>query len=88
MPGSKKDKMETDSNLKTSGRFFSSFCPYASDEIVKNDLASFFFQNSFDFVSLVAENNFCLGKVLRHKLSKFVTKNEENSHDTAPSIYV
>ena len=49
---------ELDSSWKTSGRLFQVFC-FVSDKIGKKlILASFLFQNSFDFVSLVVWKQF------------------------------
>ena len=46
-------RVKMESNLKTSGRFFQVFALLSEIKLVKTDLVSFFFQNSFDFVSLV-----------------------------------
>ena len=39
----------------------------------------------FQVFALVSDfGNGCMGKILRYKLSKFVTKSKENSHKTTP----
>ena len=45
--------MEMASNWKTSSRFFQVFAPLPPIKSAKTDFGYFFFQNSFDFVSLV-----------------------------------
>ena len=72
-------RMETDSNLKTSGRFFQVFALVSQIKLVKTDLASFFFQNSkfYALTKVHFNTNF---------ISKFATKIKKIAMKTAPEF--
>ena len=77
-------RMEIEPNMNTSnsGRFFQIFAIVSDIRSVKTHLASFFFQNSFDFVSLV------IWKQFMHEQGIWIffsfKTDKENSHETVP----
>ena len=70
-------RMETASDLKTSGRIFQVSALASQIKSLKPDfqLACFCFENSFDIVPFRwSKSNSCVNKVLWYKLIKIVTK--------------